>query len=274
MGVAAQGFLMNPMSSVIPGWISGYVTLPPRAIKDAEGVGYCSQVATTTHHPPSRTLPPSLPTAATLWSLPLRACPRCSSLPNASRVPSRLPSRCHRTSRSSSSRSRPSATCFLRETSSLWRPGTCTASRTIRRQWTASSSGLSSRYSPGSALLCFAVTPLLCCDPDPALLCRPPLTCHHAALLSRSKLRKNPRTRARRRRRRTEGSREVRRAPPKGCLVELGPGTRSLRARAQAPRARRRRRRCMADNGKWHRRPASAVMEALGGPSYHPVRAG
>ena len=44
VGVAAQGFLMNPMSSVIPGWISGYVTLPPRAIKDAEGVGYCSQV--------------------------------------------------------------------------------------------------------------------------------------------------------------------------------------------------------------------------------------
>mmetsp|Transcript_46570 Transcript_46570/g.129863 ORF Transcript_46570/g.129863 Transcript_46570/m.129863 type:complete len:230 (-) Transcript_46570:177-866(-) len=44
VGVAAQGFLMNPMSSAIPGWISGYVTLPPRAIKDAEGVGYCSQV--------------------------------------------------------------------------------------------------------------------------------------------------------------------------------------------------------------------------------------
>ena len=44
VGSAAQAFFVPPMSTNTPGWISGYVTLPPKAIKDAEGVGHCSQV--------------------------------------------------------------------------------------------------------------------------------------------------------------------------------------------------------------------------------------
>ena len=44
VGSAAQAFFTPPMSSGVPGWISGYVVLPPKAIKDAEGVGTCAQV--------------------------------------------------------------------------------------------------------------------------------------------------------------------------------------------------------------------------------------
>ena len=45
VGSAAQAFFTPPMSSGVPGWISGYVILPPKAIKDAEGVGTCAQVS-------------------------------------------------------------------------------------------------------------------------------------------------------------------------------------------------------------------------------------
>ena len=34
----------RPMSADLPGWISGYVALPLKAIKDAEGVSVCSQL--------------------------------------------------------------------------------------------------------------------------------------------------------------------------------------------------------------------------------------
>ena len=53
MGFAAQFFntaetegmvLEGQRSGVMSGWISGFVVLPPGAIKDAEGVGECSQV--------------------------------------------------------------------------------------------------------------------------------------------------------------------------------------------------------------------------------------
>jgi hypothetical protein len=44
VGSAAQAFFTPSMSKGTPGWISGYVTLPPKAIKDAEGVGACNQV--------------------------------------------------------------------------------------------------------------------------------------------------------------------------------------------------------------------------------------
>lgn len=41
-----QAFFAPVMSATVPGWISGYVSLPPKAIKDAEGVGNCAQVPT------------------------------------------------------------------------------------------------------------------------------------------------------------------------------------------------------------------------------------
>ena len=50
VGVAAQAFVIDQMNPMVPGWISGYVVLPPRAIKDAEGVGYCSQVSSHALH--------------------------------------------------------------------------------------------------------------------------------------------------------------------------------------------------------------------------------
>jgi centromere protein C len=43
-GVAAQAFFTPPMSVAMPGWISGYVRLPPSAVKDPETVGNCSQL--------------------------------------------------------------------------------------------------------------------------------------------------------------------------------------------------------------------------------------
>ena len=39
-----QFFSQPEIPNVMSGWISGYVVLPPGAIKDAEGVGECSQV--------------------------------------------------------------------------------------------------------------------------------------------------------------------------------------------------------------------------------------
>ena len=56
VGSAAQAFFTPPMSSGVPGWISGYVVLPPKAIKDAEGVGTCAQAslfALRSHRPPA-----------------------------------------------------------------------------------------------------------------------------------------------------------------------------------------------------------------------------
>ena len=44
VGLASQAFNVSGMKDHIPGWISGQLILPPRAIKDAEGVGDCSQV--------------------------------------------------------------------------------------------------------------------------------------------------------------------------------------------------------------------------------------
>ena len=44
VGSAAQAFNVPGIGDNIPGWISGHLTLPPRGIKDAEGVGLCSQV--------------------------------------------------------------------------------------------------------------------------------------------------------------------------------------------------------------------------------------
>jgi len=45
VGLAVQGFNRPQIDkSNIPGWISGHVVLPPLAIKDAEGVGLCSQI--------------------------------------------------------------------------------------------------------------------------------------------------------------------------------------------------------------------------------------
>jgi len=44
VGSAAQAFYTPAMGAGMPAWISGYVALPPKAIKDAEGVGACSQV--------------------------------------------------------------------------------------------------------------------------------------------------------------------------------------------------------------------------------------
>lgn len=44
VGIASQAFQLNQASESIPGWISGTLELPPTAIKDAEGVGMCSQV--------------------------------------------------------------------------------------------------------------------------------------------------------------------------------------------------------------------------------------
>jgi len=43
-GTAAQAFNISQVSSEIPGWICGTLNLPPRAIKDAEGVGLCTQI--------------------------------------------------------------------------------------------------------------------------------------------------------------------------------------------------------------------------------------
>jgi len=45
VGRASQAFSVPPdRKGVLPGWIAGNLVLPPRAIKDAEGVGLCSQV--------------------------------------------------------------------------------------------------------------------------------------------------------------------------------------------------------------------------------------
>lgn len=44
VGSAAQAFNIGPSSSTMPGWITGNLILPPNAIKDAEGVGECTQV--------------------------------------------------------------------------------------------------------------------------------------------------------------------------------------------------------------------------------------
>ena len=44
VGSAAQAFNIPPSSDTMPGWISGNLALPPLAIKDAEGVGDCTQV--------------------------------------------------------------------------------------------------------------------------------------------------------------------------------------------------------------------------------------
>ncbi|GMI39287.1 hypothetical protein TeGR_g1023 [Tetraparma gracilis] len=44
VGLAAQAFNVPQATDDVPGWISGHVTLPPEGIKDAEGVGMCSQV--------------------------------------------------------------------------------------------------------------------------------------------------------------------------------------------------------------------------------------
>eukprot|EP00605_Chrysophyceae_sp_TOSAG23-4_P000430 GSChrysophyteH1.ASY1.ANO1.487.1 assembled CDS len=44
VGFAAQSFNVPEISNSMSGWISGFVELPPGAIKDAEGVGGCAQV--------------------------------------------------------------------------------------------------------------------------------------------------------------------------------------------------------------------------------------
>jgi hypothetical protein len=44
VGMASQAFNIGGVKEHIPGWISGQLTLPPKGIKDAEGVGECSQV--------------------------------------------------------------------------------------------------------------------------------------------------------------------------------------------------------------------------------------
>ena len=44
VGSAAQAFNINQATDDVPGWISGHVVLPPQGIKDAEGVGMCSQI--------------------------------------------------------------------------------------------------------------------------------------------------------------------------------------------------------------------------------------
>jgi hypothetical protein len=44
VGYAAQSFNVPEIAGVMSGWISGFVELPAGAIKDAEGVGECSQV--------------------------------------------------------------------------------------------------------------------------------------------------------------------------------------------------------------------------------------
>jgi len=41
---ASQAFNIPEATESIPGWISGHLVLPPKGIKDAEGVGLCSQV--------------------------------------------------------------------------------------------------------------------------------------------------------------------------------------------------------------------------------------
>jgi len=43
-GIAARGFYTGPVSAVMPGWISGYILLPPKALKESETVGDCTQV--------------------------------------------------------------------------------------------------------------------------------------------------------------------------------------------------------------------------------------
>ena len=43
-GFAAQTFNVPEISGVMPGWISGFIELPPFAVKEAEGVGECAQV--------------------------------------------------------------------------------------------------------------------------------------------------------------------------------------------------------------------------------------
>lgn len=45
VGRASQAFnVPADESGMMPGWIGGNLSLPPRGIKDAEGVGLCSQV--------------------------------------------------------------------------------------------------------------------------------------------------------------------------------------------------------------------------------------
>lgn len=44
VGSAAQSFNVPEVTKHMSGWISGFVTLPAQAIKDAEGVGECAQV--------------------------------------------------------------------------------------------------------------------------------------------------------------------------------------------------------------------------------------
>jgi centromere protein C len=44
VGSAAQSFNVPEIPKQMSGWISGFVELPPQAIKDAEGVGECAQV--------------------------------------------------------------------------------------------------------------------------------------------------------------------------------------------------------------------------------------
>ena len=44
VGYAAQSFNIPEIPGAMSGWITGFVELPPSAIKDAEGVGECAQV--------------------------------------------------------------------------------------------------------------------------------------------------------------------------------------------------------------------------------------
>lgn len=45
VGTAAQAFNVAPdRNGIFPGWIAGNLNLPPKGIKDAEGVGLCCQV--------------------------------------------------------------------------------------------------------------------------------------------------------------------------------------------------------------------------------------
>jgi len=44
VGLAAQAFNVAQATEDVPGYISGHVILPPGGIKDAEGVGMCSQI--------------------------------------------------------------------------------------------------------------------------------------------------------------------------------------------------------------------------------------
>jgi hypothetical protein len=43
VAVVAQSFNIAEIPGTMPGWISGFLELPPGGIKDAEGVGECCQ---------------------------------------------------------------------------------------------------------------------------------------------------------------------------------------------------------------------------------------